>query len=508
MLSLQACTKFAEYTDNYDFQENITSSEETVYPGKKLEDPFAISNITRAYDSLKQRMPDMPELDIKPNHVYLRFLPANEKELEILRKDTTLILYDYPLDYEITGEGEITKSLSGISADSWQYCVVPSGRKLPDVFHEILYEVFIPVNDEYCLKSTGSNPDFYDLLIDESARITGNTGDNDTLTRQLRGISSPKWNPKGRIRAWDDLLNDYIPLEHVSVHARWFTHIETALTNENGYFQTKSFRNKVNYSIKWENSQFTIRNGLFSQAWYNGPKIKGDWNLDIRDGKSLMFATIHRAAFKYFYGDALGLDRPGLKYGGRTKICYKDEPGTGIFLGDWGASGIVPDIIIWGGDCRTTTRVFGSTVHELGHQAHSQCVGNIRFFQSSKIIRESWADAVEWALTNDEYNKLGLKFGNIIAARYDHESSKHDAWPFVKDKDYSPIFIDLIDKINQRDSYGPGYPNDRISQYSISFINRNLLTKTIDIGTLRNEVYQNKLEGVTDNDIDELFMLY
>jgi hypothetical protein len=45
--------------------------------------------------------------------------------------------------------------------------------------------------------------------------------------------------------------------------------------------------------------------------------------LNITGGKSLSYATIHRAAYRYFYGNNLGL-RPPLS---TLKIAYLDEKG-------------------------------------------------------------------------------------------------------------------------------------------------------------------------------------
>lgn len=471
------------------------------------EDPYAIHNILKAYSRLKASGSEVPAIEIKPNHVYLRFLPENDTELELLQSDTTLVLYNYPLDSEIIDTDPV--SISG-SPYTWQYCVVPAGMILPPVHHEIIYEVFIPPDTDFSARSSSVDlTGFYDALIDESIRLTGNLAGEDTSFYMTTRSSRGKWTPKGTIRVWDDLLGQYIPLQHVNVHARWFTRIETALTDEKGYFQTKSFRHKVHYSIKWENSLFSIRNGLFLQAWFNGPNQKGDWNLDIKGGKSEMYATIHRAAYKSFYGDNLGLCRPSLRFGGRTRICYLEDNGTGVFLGDWSAGGVLPDIKIWGNEGkRPTQNIFATVTHELGHQSHSQFVGNLKYIRSEKIIRESWAEAVEWALTNDEYNRLGKKYGNFKAAYYNHQTEKHNNWPFVNDISYSPIFIDLVDIINQRLANGPAHPNDLISEYSLSYINRYLLVNSVDIASLKAEVSKHRLEGVGDFQIDELFRLY
>ncbi|MBK6283709.1 MAG: hypothetical protein IPF54_14590 [Draconibacterium sp.] len=69
--------------------------------GKKINDPFAIYNMKNAVLNLKSAGVDVQEEELVPNKIYLRFLPKSEEEWQILKNDTNLILYDYPLDYEI-----------------------------------------------------------------------------------------------------------------------------------------------------------------------------------------------------------------------------------------------------------------------------------------------------------------------------------------------------------------------------------------------------------------------
>lgn len=480
---------------------------ETRY-GKKLEDPYAMHNIRKALESLKAAGMAVPDKHLVPNRTYLRFFPADQEELSLLENDSTLILFDHPLNYESPeAEEDIEAPEPGTG---WYYCVVPYGKPLPPVHHELIYDVFIPDDNDFTTRSTMDNPDgFYESLVDESMRLTGNLPAEDTSSMQARGLFSPRWCPAGRIRVWDDLLDQYIPLQHSRVHARWFTRIETGFTDEEGLFKMKGFRHEVHYSIKWENSSFSIRNGNFLQAWYNGPRKKGEWNLDIRGGRSLMYATIHRAAFKHFYGENLGMIRPVLKSGTRTKISYMDEDGTGEFT--WSRIGTAPSITVWGksgGEYRATNEVFATTAHELGHQAHYTHIGHSRYGKTSKIIRESWAEAVEWSLSNDEYHSLGRKYNNNKALSFNHHYHIHSRWPDVGERDYSPVFIDLADNLNQRLIRGPKYPNDMITGYSMEFINNILLMNITDIATLRDILSRNKIEGVDDYMIKELLLLY
>lgn len=423
----------------------------------------------------------------------------------------------------------------------------------------MLYEVYIPGKD----KNSKGIDNFLNDLEYESVNLTGNMPENDL--NNTKGT----WTPKGIIKAWDDLIgsttttqrifdhweyydcdgNDdplarkdistviqpveqcqyavyryvykttegsYIPLVGAKVSARWFTHVEIDLTNEIGYFETANFTYEVNYAIKWERSFYDIRDGMILQAWYNGPQKKGDWNLNIGSGKSIMYATMHRAAHKHYYGNNLGIRRPILST--KTKLCYIDDEGTGIFWGDYG-EGFLPDIKIWGKDNNTgnykpTNTIFGTTTHELGHLSHWYFVGIGDYWQTSETVYESWATAVEWALTNDEYHTKGALYGGVDAINYYHEE-QYQLMPVGEV--YTPIFIDLMDTYNQRNGGllngvsrlgSSNFPNDLISGYTLVYIQNNILRDAYGLSSLRDALKDNKITGVTDTDIDELFALY
>jgi hypothetical protein len=52
-----------------------------------------------------------------------------------------------------------------------------------------------------------------------------------------------------------------------------------------------------------------------------------------------------------------------------------------------------------------------------------------------------------------------------------------------------------MDNINQRVFFGPSFPNDMISNYSLSFLNYNILGNSYGITSLREEVMRYKDEG-------------
>lgn len=110
-------------------------------------------------------------------------------------------------------------------------------------------------------------------------------------------------------------------------------------------------------------------------------------------------------------------------------------------------------------------------------------------------LRESYADAVAWVFTKDEYTKLfgDYKKKNDKLSVFPEAQSQN--WPYsnrnlseLKNNiEYSPIFIDLIDDVNQRDYMNNGWfsmiprtttssnlPNDLISDFSIKQIQDNI----------------------------------
>ena len=83
----------------------ITSSQTVL--GDKLDNPYSVANMRKALESLApEDRGGLSIEDISTSHFYVKFRPANYDELDRIKQDTTLILYDIPLDYEITSQGE------------------------------------------------------------------------------------------------------------------------------------------------------------------------------------------------------------------------------------------------------------------------------------------------------------------------------------------------------------------------------------------------------------------
>lgn len=306
--------------------EQQAQTEGLIKLGEKLENPYSVENMQKALGNLKSskvsaKSSSVNDIEITTTHLYLRFKPKNEDELNILKADSTFVLYDYPLDYEITENGYFYKDPE-VTGDqpTYQYCAVPVDKKLPDaVEYELLANLFIPDedSDDDTENKKGSKSyaiDLVDVLVDEALKITNNLSDTNSQEKSNLFSRRSKWRPAGTIKVWDDNIGtsgNYIGVQGVQVRARrWLTTHRGIADSDGDYSCDGRFRRDANYSIDWERYDFALQDGWLNGATYNGPKKRGNWNLDLNSGKQKYYATIFRAAYHYYYKDIRGLRRP------------------------------------------------------------------------------------------------------------------------------------------------------------------------------------------------------
>ena len=97
--------------------------------GKKLENPYSVKNMKKALENLRKSKLGAKmaadDLEIITTHLYVQFSPKTEQELDNLTIDSSLVLYDYPLDYEIQVTGDYYRDpLTPADQPTPQYCAV------------------------------------------------------------------------------------------------------------------------------------------------------------------------------------------------------------------------------------------------------------------------------------------------------------------------------------------------------------------------------------------------
>ncbi len=488
--------------------------------GEKVESPFLLRNMQRSIDSLSTRSGLRSKIILEPTHLYVRFLPLDTTEYERLVADKTLDLDPYPLDRKLTeGDSYHDPSLPQ-GAITWQYTVVPVEYNLKDlgITYEILEELYIldenidrediSVSDSQ-LRSTNSTKFTWKMLVQEALIQTG------IGKATLRS----KWTPAATIKAYDDLMEKYIPIQGVKVRIRYFSFLKAYhYTDVNGNVTFDDKRTSVEYSIEWERDMWDIRDDG-TQAYYHGPNQKGRWNLNIGTGtqKSLHYSAIHRALYKYYYGDCCGLVRPSKS----LKISYQTGRDPDGDLGstkpsivrtwNWIFSAIKiyeKSLIKENGKVKErispVSVVFSTTLHELAHASHACRMTKSGYDNTSRFVKDSWAVAVEWYLDLDEYQKLRLNDYDMFLLENKKDMQN---WPNTnRSHCYSSLFIDMVDSYNQGNDNSER-PYDVISGYSMGLIDSKLVT-------LKNytdvEIFMkgNAPANVTINQINKFLKLY
>jgi hypothetical protein len=137
--------------------------------------------------------------------------------------------------------------------------------------------------------------------------------------------------------------------------------------------------------------------------------------------------------------------------------------------------------------------------------------GYIQYSQVQNSIAESWPVAVEWFITQKEYQERGL--GDYSTPFYNVNANfpidwGHQRWfPGGILNDYSCVFIDLIDNFNQgANNYGG--LTDNVQGYALGGIESGFLKHVYGYTSLRDELKANKPPGVLDSQIDEMMNQY
>lgn len=437
-----------------------TLPQSSVKLGRKLENPYSVANMQKAFEQLlPQTRSKAQDLEIKATHLYVKFSPKTEEELDLLKMDTSLELYPYPLDYEILGQSGNNIYVNHTEKNGKPcdyYAAVKVDKILPsDIEYEILEELFIP--DEDCdnqtLTRSGNSLDenFVDDLVDMSLKLTGNWNENEIVTK-----GKSKWRPAGTITYYDEIHQKNLGVEGLKIRAkRWFT-THVGYTNAQGYFSCDGeFKRPADYSLNFEREDFHVKDQEIVRN-----DLKGDWNYHIireevehgplKVTSTYTYATIFRAAYHYCYKDIQGLHRPPTREGLQAKI--KIEPINenkgeldGVFTHGF-FMGITSKHIEIYNHHKPIDKIYSTTIHELAHSAH--WIRNKKMYHQDiqLIVKESWARGVQYQLTKTVYP-------NYKESEYSRGS-------------YTGIVNDLINPANiyRKSSYY--YANGSHSNYS------------------------------------------
>lgn len=265
--------------------------------GQKLPNPYSISNMQAAHDSLYPNQ----NIQLPVTHLYVRFLPQDTAQMRRLLEDS-LELFDFPLDYQILRSGYYYKdpSLGSEAPYTWQYTTVSPFYQFPaGIRHEVLGECYIP-DDEGPLLRTGSEYSPIDLER-KAFELVG----LDSMWIEPNNARA-KAQPQGRFTVTNTETGreDGIKGAKVRVHniVKW----ATTYTSSSGYYKIpKNYRTNVHYAIIFENEKdFSIYNlafDLFRANHRMGFHSNSGYSKNISSSSSdWMYAVINNAAYEYY----------------------------------------------------------------------------------------------------------------------------------------------------------------------------------------------------------------
>ncbi len=403
-----ACTK-EDSRNGYAKSDTDPISEEDCFTiGDQLENAYSVTNMQKAYDTLRAHgMTDI--VDVHCTHLYVKFYPETPDNYHKLISDTTLDLFDFPLDHEIIGQGALCSKPDDYNV---LYTVVPVNYDFPDVRHDILEYCFIP--DENATEAE-------EKVEMESMILTGNLTPDDTVSTPPSNPDK-RWNwfrlpakkhPHGTFTVKNTETGSYDKLVNARIVSFRLVKISHTYTNDNGYYyQPKTFRWKCLYGVSFRNSNhFNIYSNLGPMApafYYIGRESNDTYNKDIESfSVAFPWATINNAACYYLKHivPTENVTRPPYNlhiwsvpslptdFTGNAVMAYQMRPGftsitpiTNDFCLATIANSlspsmgiILPDICILKpnvADTLLTRKYYQYTIHELSHASHFAQVGS------------------------------------------------------------------------------------------------------------------------------------
>ncbi|MCQ2180768.1 MAG: hypothetical protein MJY50_01730 [Bacteroidales bacterium] len=426
---------------------------EMIVLGDKLEDPYTVENMTRALASVYPTKAG--DIILSPTDIYVRFLPRNQDEYELL---ATLCpdLLDHPVDYAIRRDGDYYQD-PDIPEDeiTWQYAVVDKNFVFPDgILYEILDHCFIADHD--IITRAGGTEINWEEVERESFRLTGNESYLAPKTRS-------SIHPSGRITIVDDLYDpEPIGVKGVTVSCNIFVKFAHAFTDDEGYYEmSKTFTGNPRYRLLYKNVKgFGIGLNLilvpasFSTLGKNSPEGV-DCCIDKHSNRSLFCrSVVNNAAYDYFESckdDKAQMKAPPSNL--RLWLFQLTDKSSSVmlqqgavvdgsilesFLGEYMIllKMFLPDITLGLKGADNYAEIYGRAIHELAHASHYMAVGNpywnrlikyvlVSFVTSGWVVygvgteedhgycevAETWAYYMQTKVYRDRYPEQARSFG-------------------------------------------------------------------------------------------------
>ena len=388
-------------------------SHEMIVLGEQLEDPYSLSNVTKAIASLYPTKAGVVELEA--TDYYVRLLPRSSDDLRLLEKMGVQMM-DHPLDYRIVEEGDYYHDPQIAEGNvTWQYAVVPPDFVAPEgVKCELLHKCYL-AESETATKA-GLEWIDWDAVEEEAFRLTGNEDMLADVTTKGKEKKEAKV-PSGRITIIDEDYSDKpIGVSGVQVSCNVFVKFDRCYTDEEGYYtMRKSFKSKPRYRLVFTNSKgFTqginaiFVKGSISTLGRHDPEGYSICVTEASEGKLFKRCAINNAAYDYYQSCASNGVKIKTPPANLTIWTFSlMETSASLMLHQGAILDIdllkdligvytpvvklfMPDIILGTKNHEKYSSIYHLVQHELAHASHYMQVGNKYWDAYSLMILSSY----------------------------------------------------------------------------------------------------------------------
>lgn len=406
--------------------------------------------------------------DLAPTHKAVRITPRSMAQLECLEKDTSLVLFYHPFGYTLlpsinSGVSSIITANPGglepclgdddIEEDNDTRTILPIYAFWPfdldipsDIDYDYCYDAFLPLVQ-----------DRDDVLLPTPILI------------------------HGQIRAYDNRLNQYIPLQDIELEYTsqylQFHPTQRVSTDSTGSFSIRVSVLDGTLNLNLCSTSFIIRDGETSNLKSIALGSFSD-HVDSTYYAQIDFSAnfaldIFKSAQYYFYdsNDLLNLvDRYDISNNTISIQAINHEDYVNHYAGCFYRLPSNPYISIWNYYSSYYSGVasflFGTVLHELGHATNYVTTGYETMTNTDRIIRESFAELFAWYNVSQFYSSLVTSDNSVNYICGDGRQSWTQASSSIN---YTPFFVDLWDNYNQH-MYDNDYNDDPIFRVPLSIL--------------------------------------
>lgn len=467
-------------------------------------DPYALDNFQRAYDNLtsgnsvqtlsKDVARQVASVRIDATHYNVKIYPRTEEELWSLESMPDITLAYVPFDYEqlpqaqsatldkvdaktvFPSEGKYTvihqgyETVEGPQPDETftlpaVYAVWPCDKPFPaGMDYQVLYDVFLPGTNTNRARSISPSAEAMQALENEAIALARSD-------RPKTRIVIGEWiaqKVSGSAFHYDNTLNKEVPLHNLKVRFQIGSKVWETYTGADGSFRIDelvsagaviSFRfQHEKWAITQEDSRILVTEtmGVHYDQWKAN-------KLRFCPTSTRPCYEIHRAV-NFYYNTSHNV--PLYSYPSGIRIIastYAHPSNLGVFYP--AQKGNNAYIVVYNHNRYSHHTLFGTVFHELGHFCHYgiRSGNNNAFNAIDRFIQESFASYVGWYLEEKYYNGNGLNYG----VDFIMSDQARQYWQKIlsgSDGYYSPIFVDLVDDLNQ----GILYANETVNEEIIS----------------------------------------